>query len=154
MHIAEIRSRQILDSRGNPTLETTVLLDTGDRGVAAVPSGASTGSHEALELRDGPGGAFQGMAVTKAIKNVTGPIAKALHGQDIRNQESLDRIMIELDGTLNKSSLGANAILSVSVGAVQAHAALTKPPSWMVIEKLHDSDMPEPVAPRRMLNCV
>jgi enolase len=118
MRIAELQSRQILDSRGNPTLETTVILETGDRGTASVPSGASTGSHEAVELRDGPGGAYTGLGVTVAVQHVTGKIAKAVHGADVRDQQAIDKMMIELDGTMNKSSLGANAILSVSLATL------------------------------------
>lgn len=154
MNISEITSRQILDSRGNPTLETTVVLDTGDRGTAAVPSGASTGSHEAVELRDGSGGAYSGLAVMKAIQHVQGPIAKALHGVDVRDQKKIDATMIELDGTVNKSSLGANAILSVSLAVARAHAVLTKRPLWSVIRELYDADDQTPVTPRIMMNVI
>ena len=112
--IARVHARQILDSRGNPTVEVDVLLDSGAFGRAAVPSGASTGVHEAVELRDG-GDAYGGKAVTKAVANVNGEIATAVHGLDPADQEALDRTLIDLDGTPNKGRLGANAILGVSL---------------------------------------
>ena len=151
MHIEDIQSRQILDSRGQPTLETTVRLDTGDVGVAKVPSGASTGSHEALELRDG-GESYDGKSVMKAVANVTGPIAKAIHGMDVRQQESIDNAMIELDGTLNKSSLGANAILSVSMATMRAHSSLVKTPLWNVMRQALDFGETKPALPKPMMN--
>ena len=147
MHIEEILSRQILDSRGQPTLETTVRLDTGDVGVAMVPSGASTGSHEALELRDN-GTTYDGKSVLKAVGNVTGAIAKALKGHDVRQQHEVDRIMLELDGTVNKSSLGANAILSVSLAAMRAHASLVKTPLWKVMHASVDFGEVQPKLPK------
>jgi len=110
--IARVHARQILDSRGNPTVEVDVLLDSGAFGRAAVPSGASTGVHEAVELRDG-GDAYGGKAVTKAVANVNGEIAAAVHGLDPADQETLDRTLIDLDGTPNKGNLGANATLGV-----------------------------------------
>jgi enolase 1/2/3 len=120
--IARVRARQILDSRGNPTVEVDVRLDSGATGRAAVPSGASTGVHEAVELRDG-GGAYGGKAVTQAVANVGGEIAAAVTGMDATAQEELDRRLIELDGTPNKGRLGANAILGVSLAAAKAAAA-------------------------------
>jgi enolase len=120
--IAQIHAREILDSRGNPTVEADVLLFGGARGRAAVPSGASTGKREALELRDGDAGRFQGKGVSKAVGNVNLTIANALVGIDASEQQLVDRRMIELDGTENKSSLGANAILSVSMAAARAVA--------------------------------
>ncbi|HEX7582315.1 MAG TPA: phosphopyruvate hydratase [Gaiellaceae bacterium] len=120
--IARVHARQILDSRGNPTVEVDVLLDSGAFGRAAVPSGASTGVHEAVELRDG-GDAYGGKAVTKAVANVNGEIAAAVHGLDPADQEALDRTLIALDGTPNKGRLGANAILGVSLAAAKAAAA-------------------------------
>ncbi|MFN2627679.1 MAG: phosphopyruvate hydratase [Gaiellaceae bacterium] len=120
--IAEVRARQILDSRGNPTVEVDVLLESGAVGRAAVPSGASTGAHEAVELRDG-GDAFGGKAVTHAVENVHGDIARAIRGIDSADQEALDRRLIELDGTPNKGRLGANAILGVSLAVAKAAAA-------------------------------
>jgi enolase len=119
--IARVQARQILDSRGNPTVEVDVLLDSGAFGRAAVPSGASTGVHEAVELRDG-GDAYGGKAVTQAVANVTGEIAEAVHGRDPADQEGLDRTLIELDGTPNKGRLGANAILGVSLATAKAAA--------------------------------
>ncbi len=119
--IVDIQSRQILDSRGNPTVEADVILDSGARGRAAVPSGASTGEHEACELRDGVKKRYLGKSVEKAVKNVTSKILPALQGMDALDQVGLDRAMLKLDGTPNKSTLGANAVLAVSLAA--AHAA-------------------------------
>ncbi|MFO7627122.1 MAG: phosphopyruvate hydratase [Candidatus Fermentibacteraceae bacterium] len=119
--IAVVHSRQILDSRGNPTLETDVYLEDGSFGRAAVPSGASTGEHEACELRDG-GEAFGGKGVSRAVSNVVNRIGPAVVGMSALEQYELDRIMIELDGTANKSELGANAILSVSMAVSRAAA--------------------------------
>jgi enolase len=121
--IAEIRAREIIDSRGNPTIEVDVRLEGGALGRAAVPSGASTGVHEALELRDGDPRRFGGKGVTRAVANVDGPIAAALRGSDAAAQRALDERMIELDGTENKSKLGANAMLGVSLAAAHAAAA-------------------------------
>ncbi|MEA2494395.1 MAG: enolase [Thermoleophilaceae bacterium] len=120
--IERVHARQILDSRGNPTIEAEVYLSSGASGRAAVPSGASTGEFEAVELRDG-GDAFGGKGVTKAVANVKGEIAEAVAGHDAADQQGLDRAMIELDGTPNKSRLGANALLGVSLAAARASAA-------------------------------
>ena len=120
--IAEVTARQILDSRGNPTVEVDVRLDSGALGRAAVPSGASTGVHEALELRDG-GETYGGKGVMRAVENVRGEIAQAVGGADPSDQEALDRRLIELDGTPNKGRLGANALLGVSLAAAKAAAA-------------------------------
>jgi enolase 1/2/3 len=120
--IRTVHARQILDSRGNPTLEVDVRLASGAFGRAAVPSGASTGAHEAVELRDG-GAAYGGKAVTHAVANVDGEIADAVRGLDAADQAALDRRLIELDGTPNKGRLGANAILGVSLAAAKAIAA-------------------------------
>jgi enolase 1/2/3 len=120
--IASVHARQILDSRGNPTVEVDVRLESGAFGRAAVPSGASTGQFEAVELRDG-GDAYGGKAVTRAVANVTGEIAAAVRGHDAADQQGLDRRLIELDGTPNKGRLGANAILGVSLATVKAAAA-------------------------------
>ncbi|MBX2850432.1 MAG: phosphopyruvate hydratase, partial [Phycisphaeraceae bacterium] len=116
-----IHGRQVLDSRGNPTVECEVGLIDGTVGRAAVPSGASTGENEAVELRDGDKSQYLGKAVTKAVENVNGPIAGELIGEDARDQEAIDAIMLEIDGTENKSNLGANAMLGVSMAV--AHAA-------------------------------
>jgi len=121
--------RQIFDSRGNPTLEAEVVLEGGARGRASVPSGASTGEHEAVELRDG-GTAYLGKGVGQAVANVNGPIAKALEGRDAREQRAIDLAMIGLDGTPNKGKLGANAILGVSMAVTRAAAAASGLPLW------------------------
>jgi enolase len=121
--ISSIHAREIIDSRGNPTIEVDVRLDGGVSGRAAVPSGASTGVHEALELRDGDPRRFGGKGVLKAVANVNGPIAQALTGADAANQAVLDHALISLDGTENKSRLGANAMLGVSLAAAHAAAA-------------------------------
>src|SRR6185436_13563464 len=120
--IEMVHARQILDSRGNPTVEVEVQLRSGAHGRAAVPSGASTGEFEATELRDG-GSAYGGKGVTKAVANVNGELADAVRGRDATDQAGLDGAMIELDGTPNKSRLGANAILGVSLAAARAAAA-------------------------------
>src|SRR5215469_17567499 len=119
--ISDIRGREILDSRGNPTVEADVVLDSGVLGRAAVPSGASTGTREAVELRDGDGKRYGGKGVLKAVQHVNTVLRQALLGQDPREQAAIDRTMIELDGTDSKSRLGANAILGVSLAT--AHAA-------------------------------
>ncbi|HZT84606.1 MAG TPA: phosphopyruvate hydratase [Gaiellaceae bacterium] len=120
--IAGVHARQILDSRGNPTVEVEVRLESGASGRAAVPSGASTGVHEAVELRD-DGGAYGGKGVARAVANVNGEIAQAIAGTDASDQEALDRRLIELDGTPNKGRLGANAVLGVSLANAKAAAA-------------------------------
>jgi enolase len=127
--IEKVHGRQVLDSRGNPTVEVDVLLKSGAAGRAAVPSGASTGEFEAVELRDG-GDAWAGKGVTKAVANVNGELAEAVSGLDPADQEALDRRMIELDGTPNKARLGANAILGVSLAAAKAAAAEAGSPLW------------------------
>jgi enolase len=127
--IERVHARQVLDSRGNPTVEVDVLLRSGSHGRAAVPSGASTGEFEATELRDG-GREWNGKGVTKAVGNVTGEIAEAIHGRDADDQAGLDRALIDLDGTPNKSRLGANAILGVSLAAAKAAAAEEGMPLW------------------------
>src|SRR5882724_276513 len=123
--ITKIIAREILDSRGNPTLQADVLLEGGAFGRAAVPSGASTGEHEAWELRDGDKKRYGGKGVLKAVNNVNGPIALAVCGWDARDQEKIDRRMIELDGSPNKRNLGANALLGVSLAVAHAAAAAT-----------------------------
>jgi enolase len=128
--IASVHAREILDSRGTPTLEVEVRLRDGSFGRAAVPSGASTGSHEAHELRDGDPKRYGGKGVLKAVENVNGEIARAVHNGSAGDQEGLDRILIELDGTPNKSRLGANAILGVSLAAAHAAAASRKEPLY------------------------
>jgi enolase len=121
--ISHVHARQLLDSRGNPTLEVDVRLESGALGRAAVPSGASTGEHEAVELRDGDTAAYLGKGVSKAIANVNGEIAGALAGRDSADQRALDGLLVDLDGTANKSRLGANAILGCSLASAKAAAA-------------------------------
>lgn len=128
--IRSLHARQILDSRGNPTVEVDCTLEDGSFGRAAVPSGASTGSHEALELRDGDKAVYLGKGVLKAVANVNGAIAKALAGADAGDQRALDGALIDLDGTPNKSALGANAILGVSMAAARARAASLRQPLY------------------------
>ncbi|MCL2678898.1 MAG: phosphopyruvate hydratase [Dehalococcoidia bacterium] len=128
--IKHIQAWEILDSRGNPTVTARVELESGACGEAAVPSGASTGKHEAVELRDGDKKRFNGLGVLKAVDNINGIIAPALTGMDPAAQEQLDRTMIELDGTENKSQLGANAILGVSLAAAHAAAASSGKPLY------------------------
>src|SRR5881392_745065 len=119
--ITQVKARQILDSRGNPTVEADVILDDGSRGRAAVPSGASTGAHEAVELRDGDKSRYLGRGVLKAVQNVNEAIAPNLLGADALEQPAIDALLLELDGTPNKAKLGANAVLGVSLAV--AHAA-------------------------------
>ncbi|MFZ0819323.1 MAG: phosphopyruvate hydratase [Candidatus Acidiferrales bacterium] len=133
--IAQVHGRQILDSRGNPTIEADVTLEGGAKGRAAVPSGASTGEHEALELRDGDKSRYLGKGVLKAVANVNGEIAAAVRGMDACEQQALDRRMIELDGTPNKGRLGANAILAVSMAAARATAAGSHLPLYRYLAK-------------------
>ena len=123
-HIVDITGREILDSRGNPTVEVDVTLENGVMGRAAVPSGASTGEHEALELRDGDKSRYQGKGVLNAVNNVNTVIADALLGFDVTDQAAIDRLLIDLDGTKTKSNLGANAMLGVSLACAKAAADL------------------------------
>ncbi len=142
--IDRVHARQILDSRGNPTVEVEVQLRSGAHGRAAVPSGASTGEFEATELRDG-GEAWGGKGVTRAVANVDGEIAQAVTGMDAAGQEALDRALIELDGTPNKSRLGANAILGVSLAAAHAQAAEQGQPLWRYLGGADASLLPVPM---------
>ena len=121
--IEHIHSRQILDSRGNPTLEVDVFTSKGGFGRAAVPSGASTGIHEAVELRDLDKGIYMGKGVLKAVDNVNNVLANELRGMHVLNQREIDQLMIQMDGTENKSKLGANAILGVSLACAKAAAS-------------------------------
>jgi enolase len=139
MNITDIHARQILDSRGNPTVEADVYLDDGTMGRAAVPSGASTGSHEAIELRDGDA-AYGGKSVLKAVGYVNGEIREALVGQDASNQAGIDQLMINLDGTANKGRLGANAILAVSLAVAKAAAAAKKLPLYQYVAQLSGTE--------------
>ncbi len=149
--IAEIRGREILDSRGNPTVEVEVVLNDGTVGIAAVPSGASTGKFEALELRDGDAKRYGGLGVLKAVENVNTKIREALIGKDAYEQSSIDEIMLELDGTENKSSLGANAILGVSLAVCRAAALSKKMPLYMYINEISELKV-KPKLPMPMFN--
>ncbi|WP_074012513.1 phosphopyruvate hydratase [Candidatus Sodalis sp. SoCistrobi] len=135
--IVKVIGREIIDSRGNPTVEAEVHLEGGFVGLAAAPSGASTGSREALELRDGDKSRYLGKGVTKAVDAVNGPIAQALTGKDAKDQAALDKTMIDLDGTENKSKFGANAILAVSLAAAKAAAASKGMPLYEHIAELN-----------------
>jgi enolase len=145
MEITKIIAREILDSRGNPTVEADVYLADGSRGRAAVPSGASTGEHEAVELRDGDKNRYLGKGTLKAVKNIEKHIAPALLGQDAELQSSIDRQMIELDGTPNKSNLGANAILAVSMAVARASAESQQTPLYRYLGGVSASLLPVPM---------
>ncbi len=144
--IVDVRAREILDSRGNPTVEAEVTLETGIRGRAAVPSGASTGAHEAVELRDGDRDRYLGKGVLRAVENVNTSIAYSIRGFEAREQLDIDRTMIELDGTPNKRNLGANAILSVSMAVARAAALENHMPLWRYLADAGGADtLPVPM---------
>ncbi|MFM8252043.1 MAG: phosphopyruvate hydratase [Planctomycetota bacterium] len=143
--IAGIRGRQVLDSRGNPTVEVDVTLNDGSFGRAAVPSGASTGAHEAIELRDGDARVFLGKGVLKAVENVNSVLADNLIGWDACDQIGIDSRMIELDGTANKGNLGANAILGVSLAVAKAAAAFTQQPLYRYLGGPGANMLPAPM---------
>ncbi|MEQ3723975.1 phosphopyruvate hydratase [Alcanivorax sp.] len=138
--IVDIKAREILDSRGNPTIEADVILESGASGSACAPSGASTGSREALELRDGDKSRYLGKGVTKAVGNVNSAIRELLVGKDASDQKALDQAMLDADGTENKANLGANAILAVSLAAAKAAAADQGKPLYEYISDLQDDD--------------
>jgi enolase len=147
--IASVKAREILDSRGNPTIEVDVILQSGVKATGLVPSGASTGEYEACELRDGDKKRYMGKGVLKAVANTNNFIAKALKGKDVFKQRELDALMIKLDGTPNKSKLGANAILGASMAICRAAAIEAKMPLWKYIGKLHNNtkfNLPIPMA--------
>ena len=144
MKIQKVAAREVLDSRGNPTVEVDVVLSNGVLGRAAVPSGASTGSHEAIELRDGKK-RYGGKGVLKAVEHVTRIIAPKLRGRDARRQEEIDRLMIDLDGTPNKRRLGANAILGVSLAVAKAAAAAAKVPLFRYLGGARATTLPVPM---------
>jgi enolase len=144
--IAQVRGREILDSRGNPTVEVDVILEDGTLGRAAVPSGASTGVHEAVELRDGDKTRYLGKGVTKAVSSVNTILAKVAHGRDPADQVGLDRALIEADGTANKGKLGANAILGVSLAAAKAAAAAHDLPLYRYLGGADARVLPVPMA--------
>jgi enolase len=145
MNISDIHAREVLDSRGNPTVEAEVTLADGSHGCAIVPSGASTGEHEAVELRDGDNNRYLGKGVVKAVENVNGEIAGALANFDAADQRALDQKMIELDGTKNKSRLGANAILAVSMAAARAVAACYEFPLFRYLGGAAANILPVPM---------
>ena len=145
MKIEKIIGREVLDSRGNPTVEVDVLLESGARGRAAVPSGASTGVNEALELRDGDKGRYLGKGVLKAVANVNGPIAEALVGMNALDQIAIDEAMIALDGTDTKSNLGANAVLGVSLAVAKAAADYLGLPLYKYIGGVNSYALPVPM---------
>lgn len=143
--IEDIIGRQIIDSRGNPTVEVDVVLDNGILGRAAVPSGASTGEHEAVELRDGDSSAFMGKGVKKAVENVNSTIADQLLGHNVFNQIDIDQLLLELDGTENKSKLGANAMLGVSMAVADAAANALNIPLWRYLGGVNSKVLPVPM---------
>lgn len=143
--ISQVKAREILDSRGNPTVEVDVILENGVMGRACVPSGASTGAREALELRDGDKKRYGGKGVLKPVENVNKIIAKELTGLDVFEQRKIDKLMIDLDGTHNKSKLGANAILGVSLAVARAAAAYLNVPLFRYIGGINAHEMPVPM---------
>ncbi len=145
VRVETVRALSVLDSRGHPTVEAEVLLTDGTSASAQVPSGVSTGRHEARELRDGPGGGYDGRAVSAAVANVNGELAGALTGQPAHDQKRVDRIMIELDGTLDRSRLGANAILAVSCACARASACSQRVPLWQWLAGTRKPKMPLPM---------
>ena len=143
--ITDIRGREIIDSRGNPTVEADVMVDGGATGRAAVPSGASTGTREAVELRDGDKTRYLGKGVRQAVANVNGPIREALLGFDVLDQAGLDRKLIALDGTDNKSRLGANALLAVSLAVAKAAAEESGLPLYRYLGGAGRMQLPVPM---------
>ena len=143
--ITKVLGRQVLDSRGNPTIEVEVLTESGALGRAIVPSGASTGSREALEMRDGNDTLYLGKGVLTAVAHVNEKIAATLIGMPIQNQESIDQTLIELDGTDNKSNLGANSILGVSMAVAKAAAEECKLPLYRYLGGTHSHTLPVPM---------
>ncbi|MDY5532107.1 MAG: phosphopyruvate hydratase [Butyricimonas virosa] len=145
MYITEVIGREVLDSRGNPTVEVDVILECGAMGRAAVPSGASTGEHEALELRDGDKKRYGGKGVTKAVNNVNTVIADTLLGMNVTDQVGIDRVLLELDGTPTKSNLGANALLGVSLACAKAAANALEMPLYRYIGGVNAKVLPVPM---------
>lgn len=143
--IEQVRAREILDSRGNPTVEAEVILESGQQGRAAVPSGASTGENEAVELRDGDDARYLGKGVTKAVENVNEKISYELEGLDALDQTLIDETLIKLDGTENKSNLGANALLAVSMATARAAAAFLELPLYRYIGGVNAKTLPTPM---------
>ena len=151
--ITAIRGREIIDSRGNPTVEADVILDSGAMGRAAVPSGASTGTREAVELRDGDKKRYGGKGVLKAVENINSVLQPALIGHDVTDQQGIDRKMIDLDGTETKSRLGANALLAISLAAAHAAANDSRQPLYRYLGRLVGGSR-EPVMPVPMMNII
>ncbi|MDP7069537.1 MAG: phosphopyruvate hydratase, partial [Candidatus Peribacteraceae bacterium] len=151
--IQKIHARQILDSRGNPTLEVDCELDNGKLGRAGVPSGASTGSHEALELRDGDPKIYGGKSVMKAVENVNTAINDHLNGQPVADHRTIDQMLIDLDGTPNKSKLGANAILGASMAVCRARAWSEGRPLWQSLAEQYEVGDPT-LLPVPMMNVI
>ena len=149
--IAKVHARQVIDSRGNPTVEADVLLEGGALGRGAVPSGASTGEHEALELRDGDKGKYLGKGTLKAVANANGELGKAVIGMDAADQRALDHAMISLDSTPTKSRLGANAILAISMAAARAAAVALKQPLYKYLSR-YSTDTSATLLPVPMMN--
>src|SRR5437764_12694647 len=149
--IARINAREILDSRGNPTIEVEVHLESGAMGRASVPSGPETGEHEAWELRDGDKKRYGGKGVTKAVANVNDKIGKAIKGSDARDQAKIDQLMIEMDGSPNKKNLGANALLGVSLAVAHAAAAAENKPLFRYLGGDEARVLPVPMM--NILNC-
>jgi len=143
--ISQVHAREVLDSRANPTVEVEIVLSDGARGQTSVPSGASTGANEAVELRDGEPDRYQGRGVLKAVENVRGQIAPELIGRDASYQEGIDRMLIDLDGTPNKSRLGANAMLGVSVAVARAAAQSDGKPLYAYLAKGGPMSLPVPM---------
>src|SRR3990172_420223 len=143
--IVDIIGREILDSRGNPTVEVDVLLEDGSKGRAAVPSGASTGAHEAVELRDGDKARYQGKGVRKAVDAVNGEIFEALGGMEAEAQAKIDETLVSLDGTPNKRRLGANAILGVSLAVAKAAANASQAPLYRYVGGTAARVLPPPM---------
>jgi len=152
MKIKSIEAFEILDSRGQPTISAVTVLADGSRGEASVPSGASTGSHEAVELRDGDAKRYHGLGALKAVKNVNDKIGPMLTGQDAADQQKIDTIMIELDGTPNKGNLGANAMLSVSLSVARAQAQAEKKPLYEYLTKFNPNHQGDYILPIPMMN--
>ncbi|MBG9988650.1 phosphopyruvate hydratase [Aerococcaceae bacterium DSM 111176] len=144
-YIVDVYAREVLDSRGNPTIEVEVVTDNGSFGRGMVPSGASTGEHEAVELRDGDKSRYLGKGTQNAVKNVNEIIAEALIGYDVRNQLAIDKLMIELDGTPNKGKLGANAILGVSIAVARAAADYLEIPLYQYLGGFNTKELPVPM---------
>jgi len=143
--IEDLQAREVLDSRGNPTIEVAVLLRGGAQGVAGVPSGASTGAHEAVELRDGDKSRYGGKGVLNAVRHVNETIREALVGRDATEQVLMDEIMIKLDGTANKARLGANAILGVSLAVAKAAANANQQPLYRYAGGVSARTLPVPM---------